>query len=41
VEHSLLPVLYPPGLEHDTPLILGSAVIIINGVIYGWVFLRR
>ena len=40
VEHYLLPVLYPPGLEHDTQLILGSAVIIINVIIYGWVFLR-
>jgi len=41
VEHYLLPILYPPGLEHDTQLILGSAVIIINVIIYGWMFLRR
>jgi hypothetical protein len=41
VEHYLLPVLYPPGLEHDTQLILGGAVILINVIIYGWIFLRR
>jgi len=40
VEHYLLPVLYPPRLEYDTQLILGSAVILINVIIYGWVFLR-
>ena len=41
VEHYLLPVLYPPGLEHHTQLILGGAVILINIIIYGWIFLRR
>jgi hypothetical protein len=41
VEHYLLPVLYPPGLEHNTQLILGGAVILINAIIYGWIFLRR
>jgi hypothetical protein len=41
VEHYLLPVLYPPGLEHNTQLILGGAVILINIIIYGWIFLRR
>jgi len=40
VEHYLLPVLYPPGLEHNTQLILGSAVIGINAVVYGWIILR-
>ena len=41
VEHYLLPVLYPPGLEHNTQLILGGAVILTNAIIYGWIFLRR
>ena len=41
VEHYLLPVLYPPGLEHNTQLILGGAVILINAIIYGLIFLRR
>lgn len=41
VEHYLLPILYPPGLEHNTQLILGSVVILINIIIYGWIFLQR
>ena len=39
IEHYLLPVLYPPGLEHHTQLLLGSAVLVINAVIYGWIIL--
>ena len=40
IEHYLLPVIYPPGLEHNTQLILGSVVVVINAVIYGWVIIR-
>jgi hypothetical protein len=40
IEHYLLPVLYPHGLEHHTQLILGGAVLVINAVVYGWIILR-
>lgn len=40
IEHYLLPVIYPPGLEHNTQLILGSVVVVINAVVYGWVIIR-
>ena len=40
IEHYLLPVLYPPGLGHQTQLLLGSAVLVINAVVYGWIILR-
>jgi hypothetical protein len=40
IEHYLLPVLYPHGLEHHTQLILGGAVLVINVVVYGWIILR-
>lgn len=40
IEHYLLPVLYPPGLEQQTQLLLGSAVLVINAVVYGWIILR-
>ena len=40
IEHYLLPVIYPPGLEHNTQLILGSVVIVINAVVYGWIIIR-
>ena len=40
VEHYLLPVLYPAGLDRDMQLIFGSMVIAINAVVYGWLILR-
>ena len=40
IGHYLLPVLYPSGLEHDTQLILGSVVIVVNVIVYGWIILR-
>ena len=40
IEHYLVPVLYPSGLDHNMQLILGSMVIVINIVVYGWVILR-
>ena len=41
IGHYIMPVLYPPGLDHDTQLVLGGTVILINAIIYGWIFLRR
>ena len=40
IGHYLLPVLYPPGLDHDMQLILGSIVVAVNGIVYGWIILR-
>lgn len=40
IEYYLLPVLYPPGLNHDTQLILGSVVIAVNVIVYGWIILQ-
>jgi len=40
IEHYLLPVLYPAGLDRDMQLIFGSMVIAINAVVYGWLILR-
>jgi hypothetical protein len=41
IEHYIVPLIYPPGLAHETQLILGIAVIVINGVGYGLVMARR
>jgi cobalamin synthase len=41
IEHYLLPVLYPAGLTHGVQLVLGSAVVAINLVVYGLLLLRR
>jgi hypothetical protein len=36
----LLPLLYPSSLTHDIQLILGTAVLLINISIYGWLWHR-
>jgi len=41
IEHYLLPVLYPAGLTRGVQLWLGSAVVGVNLVVYGFLFLRR
>src|ERR671914_1081917 len=41
VEHYILPVLYPSGLNRGVQLMLGALVIGINLVIYGIVIRRR
>lgn len=41
VDHYLLPVLYPAGMDRGVQLVLGGLVIVINVVIYGWVLRRR
>lgn len=40
IEHYLLPVLYPAGLEGDTQMMLGGIVILVNVVVYCWLYLR-
>ena len=41
VDHYLMPVLYPPGLTASTQLVLGMLVLVINLLLYGWIFLKR
>jgi Protein of Unknown function (DUF2784) len=41
IEHYLLPALYPAGLTGGVQLVLGSAVIAVNLVVYGLVLARR
>lgn len=40
IQHYILPVIYPPALNEDIQLILGILLILINVIIYLWVFLR-
>ena len=37
VAHYILPILYPEGLTRETQIALGTVVIMINLVIYGWI----
>ena len=41
VEHYILPVLYPAGLDSNMQLAIGSFVIAINVALYGWLLWRR
>jgi hypothetical protein len=41
IEHYLLPVLYPAGLTPGVQLVLGSLVIVVNLVVYGFLLRRR
>ena len=40
IQHYILPVIYPPALDLDIQLILGVLLILINVIIYLWVFLK-
>jgi hypothetical protein len=41
IEHYLLPVLYPAGLTRGVQLALGTGVILVNLVVYGFLLARR
>lgn len=41
IEEYLLPVIYPAGMTRSVQITLGSAVIVINVSIYGYLLLRR
>lgn len=41
IAHYLLPIIYPPGLTSSLQYLLGGSVLLINGMIYGWLWLRR
>lgn len=38
LEHYLMPVLYPSPLTRNIQLALGLAVVIVNLVVYGWLW---
>jgi len=40
VEHYLIPLIYPAGLNADIQLLLGSAALALNVLIYAWVYKR-
>jgi hypothetical protein len=41
IAHYVWPMLYPEGLDRGIQLTLGWVVLVVNFVIYGWVFYRR
>ncbi len=41
VEHYIVPLIYPPGLDRNLQIILGIIVILINLTAYALILLRR
>lgn len=41
IAHYLIPVIYPAGLTPQTQLVLGASVLLLNGLVYSWVLLRK
>ena len=41
VEHYVVPLIYPAGLTHETQLVLGLVVLLVNLLVYAFVARRR
>ena len=41
IEHYVLGALYPAGLTRGVQFVLGAVVVIINGLVYGSLWMRR
>jgi hypothetical protein len=41
IEHYITAVLYPSGLTREIQIVLGSAVLVLNAAIYGYLLLRQ
>lgn len=41
IEHYLLPLIYPAGLTPGIQFWLGTLVLLVNALVYLWVFARR
>jgi hypothetical protein len=41
ITHYLIPVIYPAGLTPQIQLMLGALVVLLNGLVYSWVLLRK
>ena len=41
VQHYLIPVLYPVGLNREVQIVLGALALLINVGLYSWLLVRR
>jgi hypothetical protein len=40
IDHYITPLLYPPGLTRQDQILLALLVLVINGLVYGWLVFR-
>jgi hypothetical protein len=41
IDHYIMPLIYPPGLTRGTQILLGLALLIGNGLVYGYLLRKR
>jgi hypothetical protein len=41
IDHYIMPLIYPPGLTRETQILIGFALLILNGIIYGLLWQSR
>ncbi len=41
IDHYIMPLIYPPGLTRGIQVMLGFALVIFNGLIYGYLWVKR
>jgi hypothetical protein len=41
IDHYLLPLIYPAGLTRDLQLVLALGVLVVNVLLYSWIWCRR
>ncbi len=40
IEHYIMPIVYPTGLTREIQIVIGSAIVVMNGLVYGVLFRR-
>jgi len=40
IDHYIVPILYPTGLTRTHQIVMGVAVLVLNGAVYLWVLVR-
>ena len=41
VQHYVIPVLYPAGLNREAQIVLGALALLLNVGVYSWILVRR
>jgi hypothetical protein len=41
IDHYIAPILYPAGLTRSRQIVMGVAVLVLNGALYAWILVRE